>query len=62
MDKNEKFYIYSGHVESPQRIKRIFAKFKESGLLYRCKLLPVILSFDDTVMTTLQLIYGRPME
>jgi len=33
----------SGHVESPKRITSIFAKFKETGLLYRCKHLPVML-------------------
>jgi len=35
--------ICSGHVESPKRIKRIFTRFRESGLLSRCKLLPVSL-------------------
>jgi len=34
-------YICSGHVESPKRIKRIFSRFRESGLISRCKLLPV---------------------
>jgi len=46
-------YVCSSHVESPQRIKRIFAKLKESGLLYRCNLLPVIEPFDDGVTALL---------
>jgi len=35
---------FSGHVEDPLRIKRIFSMLEECGLVSRCRQLPVSLT------------------